>query len=429
MSNNLIDESIDGIFKTELSARTIFKDLSVLSPHYVPEKLPHRMEHAKSISNILAPVVRDEKPNNLFIYGKTGTGKSCVTRYVARKLNEFIKNSNLPVVAKIIYMNCKIYNTKYQVLKVIAENNSLNDVENNLINAPLRDRPDKKLEGMTPVDLYERIKTVIQDNNINLILVLDEIDQIKKGDDLKDLTYILTRSNDELLKGHVSLIGITNSMKLEKRLDPRSRSTLCEEKMFFKPYNAVELKDILKQRVELGLHEDSIEDSSIGYIAAIVAQQHDGDARYALKILQKSGEITQQKRELKINDAAVESAKESVEKDIVAESISALPEHEKMTLYAIAELSEQGSMQRRLAGVTDGSMFTGEVYDMYQKICQRLKTSPRTMRMISNYLSGLEMQGFITAQLSGKYVRGNTRLIKLGYSPKEIKEIIESGWK
>jgi cell division control protein 6 len=49
--------------------------------------------------------------------------------------------------------------------------------------------------------------------------------------------------------------------------------------------------------------------------------------------------------------------------------------------------------------------------------------------MISNYLSELEMQGLISAQISGKYVRGNTRLIKLGYPPKEIKDIIKNSWK
>ena len=421
----MIDELIRNIFETELKARTIFKDLSVLSPHYVPDTLPGREIHANDVSSILAPAVRNEKPNNLFIYGKTGTGKTCVTKYVTRKFNEFIKNSNLNVMVKIIYMNCKIYNSKYQVLKFIAENDNLNDEF--LINIPLKDKTDKKLEGMTPVDLYERLRNVIQDNNINLIIILDEIDQIKKGDDLKDLVYILTRSNDEITRGHVSIIGITNDTRLKKRLDPRSKSTLCEEEMVFKPYNALEIKAILQQRIELGLQKNSMDTPAVRYIAAIAA--HEGDAREALKLLQKSGEIAQQRKKEKITYEDVELAKESVERDIVAEIINSLPEHEQMTLYAIAELSEQGSMQRRLAGVTDGSLFTGEVYEMYQEICLKLKNQPRTIRMISNYLSELEMQGLITAQLSGKYVRGNTRLIKLGYPPKEIKEIIESGWK
>lgn len=421
----MTDEIIRNIFETELKARTIFRDLSVLSPHYVPDSLPGREAHASDVSTIIAPSVRNDKPNNLFIYGKTGTGKTCVTNYVKRKLNEFVKNSNLDILVKIIYLNCKIYNSKYQILKFIAENEDLND--ESLVNNPLTDRPDKKLEGMTPVDLYERIRIVTQDNKINLILILDEIDQVKKGDDLKDLVYILTRVNDELKGGHVSIIGITNDMRLKKRLDPRSKSTLCEEEMVFKPYNAPELTAILEQRIKLGFQENGIDPSAVRYIAAIAAQE--GDARYALKLLQKSGEITQQKKREKVTEAEVELAKESVEKDIVAEIITSLPEHQKMTLYSIAELSEQGGMQRRLAGITDGSLFTGEVYDMYHEICVKLKSQPRTMRMISNYLSELEMQGLISAQMSGKYVRGNTRLIKLGYPPKEIKDIIKNSWK
>jgi len=422
----MTDDLINNIFETELKARTIFKDLYVLSPHYVPGNLPCREAHARDVSTLIAPAVRNEKPNNLFIYGKTGTGKTCVTKYVTRKFKEFIEKTTLNTQVKIVYMNCKIYNSKYQVLKSAAENKNLNDEF--LINSPLHDKPDKKLEGMTPVDLYERIRTVIQDNGINLIIILDEIDQVKKGDDLKDLVYILTRINDELTTGHVSIIGITNDLRLKRRLDPRSKSTLCEEERVFKPYNAPQIKEILRQRIDLGLQENCIEDSAIHYISAIAASS-DGDARYALKLLQKSGEIAQQKRKEKITEEEVELAKESVEKDIVAEIITSLPEHQKITLYTIADLSENESMQRRLAGITDGSLFTGEIYERYCRVCLRLKSPPRTMRMISNYLSDLEMLGLITAQLSGKYVRGNTRLVKLGYPPKEIKDIIESNWK
>ena len=88
-----------------------------------------------------------------------------------------------------------------------------------------------------------------------MIVVLDEIDRIKN---LDDLIYTLTRSNDELQKGRISIIGITNNVMMKKVLDPRSKSTLCEEEMVFAPYNAEQIEDFLKQRASQGFKEKTI---------------------------------------------------------------------------------------------------------------------------------------------------------------------------
>lgn len=414
------------IFESELMERRIFRNLEVLSPHYVPHELPHREKEIREITRIIAPVLRNEKPGNMFIYGKTGTGKTCVVRYVIRKLREFVENpeknpNRIPV--KVVYMNCKVRNSKYQVLLKLLEDESLN--EESLKNIPLRDGPENQLRdqlrGMDPADLYDRLFNVIQNNGINLIVILDEIDMVTKG--LNDLIYILTRINDELTQGHVSIIGISNDMRVKKRLDPRSRSTLCEEEKVFPPYNAIQLKAILKQRISMGFQKDTIDNSTVSRIAAFAAQ--DGDARYALRLLKKAGELAENSNSEKVAMDFVESAKKAVEEDIMAEAISTLPEHQQIVMYSIAALASQGGMYKRLSGIGTGDLFTGEVYEVYENNCRTLNRNPRTMRQFSQYLSELEMLGFITTSISGKGIRGTTRLIRLGYPPEEIKVIVK----
>ncbi len=412
---------IEDIFEEELRKNKIFKNTSILSPHYVPEELPHRENEIRDITKIIAPVLRNEKPNNIFIYGKTGTGKTCVMKYVIRKLKEFIDNPEKNphgILAKTVYMNCKVRDTKYKVLLKTLEDEALNDPA--LENTPLEDRPINSLKGMDPGDLYDRLFTVVNVNDINLILVLDEIDMVKKG--LNDLMYILTRINDELKNGSVSVVGLTNDMKALRKMDPRSRSTLCQEERVFKPYNAVQLKTILKQRVEQGFQEDAIDNSVISLIAAFAAQ--DGDARYALRLLKKSGEIAKDSGENRINKEHVEKAKDGVESDIIAEAISTLPEHQQLVIYSIASLAVKGGMYKRLSGLGQGDLFTGEVYEIYERYCGMLDRKARTTRQFSQYLNELEMLGLVTMRMSGKGTRGTTRFIRIGHPPEDIREIL-----
>ncbi|OYT27342.1 MAG: cell division control protein Cdc6 [Candidatus Altiarchaeales archaeon ex4484_96] len=412
---------VEDIFEEEMNRRRIFKDTSILSPHYVPDELPHREAEIRNITRSIAPVLRNEKPSNLFIYGKTGTGKTCAVKYVMRKLKEFAGNQEKNpkgTVVKTVYMNCKVRDTKYKVLLKILEDEKLNDSE--LENTPLLDRPHKSLKGMDPGDLYDRLFNVVDSNKINLIVVLDEIDMIKKGFD--DLIYILTRINDELKHGTVSIIGLTNDMKALRRMDPRSRSTLCQEERVFKPYNAVQLKTILQQRIEQGFQEDVVESSVTALIAAFAAQ--DGDARYALKLLSKSGEIARDESAPNVLNEHVEKAKEAVESDIIIEAISSLPEHQQLVIYSIASLTSEGGMYKRLSGLGGGDLFTGEVYEAYERYCNLLERKARTIRQFSEYLNELEMLGLITMRISGKGTRGTTRFIRLGYSPDEIRSIL-----
>ncbi len=415
---------IDNIFEAELGDRSIFRDTFILSPHYVPQELPHREAEIRKVTRIMAPALRDEKPCNVFIYGKTGTGKTCVMKYVVRKLNEFVdnpvKNVN-GVVVRVVYINCKVRDTKYQVLLKTLEAESLNN--GGLKSIPLGDREDNHLKGMDPGDLYDRLFRVVEDNGMNLVVVLDEVDMVRKG--LNDLVYMLTRINDELRRGHVSVAGMSNDMKVKRRLDPRSRSTLCEEEMVFRHYNAVQLKTILRQRVDDGFQEGVIGNACISKIAAFAAQ--DGDARYALKLLQMAGEIARDSGGSRILDEHVDEAKRRVEVDIIAEAIGSLPEHQQIVLYSIACLVSRGGMYRRLSGFGGGDLFTGEVYEAYEDNCGVLSRKPRTTRQFSEYLNELDMLGLITVRMSGKGQRGTTRFIRLGYPPNEVKDIVMGG--
>ncbi len=395
------------IFEKEMQKQTVFKNRDVLSPHYLPETLPHREKEIEKVMKVLAPSLRGKNYNNLFIYGKTGTGKTSVTKYVLERLMQVKEKYNANVDA--VYVNCRIINTKYQVMLKFAEHHY---PEENFLGFPLQ-------------HLVDKLIRFINEKKLNMIVVLDELDKVKQ---LDDLMYTLTRMNDELKHGHVGIIGITNNITFKKKLDPRTKSTLCEEEIVFAPYNAEQLKEILKQRAVEGFKKGVVEESALSYAAALAAQES-GDARYALKLLQKAGEIADSEEASKVVEKHVKKARKSVEEEIVYDIVSTLPEHQRVTLYAIALLTKEGKKYARLDGSYDEKvLFSGEVYEKYEMLCHLFGKDARSARWVREYLNELEMLGLITTSISGKGVRGNTTLIRLAFPADNIKRVVEKSF-
>ncbi|MCX8194508.1 MAG: AAA family ATPase [Candidatus Micrarchaeota archaeon] len=392
-------------FSEILNRPTIFLDRNVLSPHYIPETLPFREKEIEWIMNGLSPALRNERPRNMFVYGKTGTGKTCSVKHVMGKLAQHKENSN----AHSCYVNCRMYNSRYRVIQKITKE---------LL-------PSVDSMGFGLALLYEKMMEEVRSSGRQLIVVLDEVDMVK---DLDDLLYTLTRANDELQKGSITLIGISNKLSFKEQLDPRSRSSLCENETVFAPYTATQLQAIISQRAAMGFKPNSVDESAINLAAAICASES-GDARYALKLLIKAGEIADYKGASRITDKEVDEARRSVDIDVAFEAISTLPDHQQLVLLSIANLAlDKGKNTRLTTGKPeeeDSFLTSGEVYEEYCKNSRRHRKPRRSARWYREYLNELEMLGLITTIESGHGMRGRTRLIRIGYPPSDVKKIIE----
>ncbi len=385
-------------FEQVMLKKSLFRNSSVLSPHYVPKELPFREHQINEIMTILSTALKGQKPRNLIIYGKTGTGKTCTVKHV---MDDFVKAAKN---ASMHYVNCRIYNSRYRILQKIMKNYI----------------PELEKSGFGLPFLYEKLIEQASSGQ-QIVIVLDEVDMVK---DLDELVYTLTRSNDEIKNGGVSLIGISNKLSFKDALDPRSRSSLYETEMVFAPYSAEQLQKILSERVKEGFVDNVVDSSAINLAAAITSQET-GDARYALKLLYGAGELAEHEHKLKISDSEVEGARKKVEFDLTAETISTLPQMHQIVLHAIACLALSGSKYTRLEKETeDGFLFSGEVYEQYESDCKKLAKRARSTRWYREYLNDLEVLGLISTVPSSKGIRGHTTLIKMCSDPKSIKEIL-----
>jgi cell division control protein 6 len=386
--------SIDEIFGRVLRSK-IFKNRKVLMPDYIPNELPHREKQIERVATTLAPALREERPNNLFIYGLTGTGKTAVVRYVLSRLET--KAQELGVKVKGIYINVRHRDTPYRILADIA----------NAIDVKV------PFTGLSTGEVFGRIVLKLRNLEGVYVIVLDEIDFLvrKHGD---DVLYKLTRINELLDRAKVSIIGITNSVKFVESLDPRVRSSLGEEEVIFPPYNAEQLRDILSQRASMAFRDGVLDKEVIPLCAALAAREH-GDARRALDLLRVAGEIAERRGENKVRREHVMMAREEIERDRVADVVRSLPLHSKIVLAAILAASGGGR-----ANVT-----TGEIYEWYKKIVKAIGIEEVTFRRISGIIGELDMLGIIQARVVSRGRYGKTRIIEIAADPKTILASLE----
>ena len=470
-----------GLFDNLLSGEPIFENKEVLRPSYTPRKLPHRTEQINQMATILVSALRGDTPSNILIYGKTGTGKTASAKFVSQELES--TSQKYDVACEVEYINCEVTDTQYRVLaqlanKFIEKNrnqidkridelktlqssdqylsgsassaesiDSVDTADDTISKSPdestgeylnlsdiaspfdsardlddriesLRaDREEMELVPMTgwPTDrVYSTFFDAVDYHERVAVIMLDEVDKLveKSGD---DTLYNLSRMNSELDNSRISIIGISNDLKFTDFLDPRVKSSLGEEEIVFPPYDANQLRDILQYRADVSFKSDALTDDVIPLCAAFAAQEH-GDARRALDLLRTAGELAERSQTNTVEEDHVRQAQDKIELDRVIEVVRTLPTQSKIVLYSIILLEKNGVH----------SINTGEVFNIYKRLCEELDTDVLTQRRVTDLISELDMLGIVNAIVVSKGRYGRTKEISLSVPIEETETVLLS---
>jgi len=371
---------LDDIFERVVNSKSIFINRDVLRNDYIPQHILFRDEQITQLGRILAPILKGSKPSNVFLYGKTGTGKTVVARYVVRKLEE--KSSQLKMGTTFLYVNTRLASTQYRTLVELGSQLG--------ISLPFT--------GLSLSEAMSRIFEKMKRDGASAVIILDEIDyMVKQYDD--NILYEFTRSNNELLDNNfISIVGISNDLKFKEYLDPRVLSSLSEEEMVFPPYTVEELEAILMDRVNAAFRPGAVSDSAAKLCASLAASEH-GDARRAVDLLRVAGELAEREGSDTVTTDHITRASKSIEHDRTYEVVRSLPLHGKLVLAAVLMAPEDVN--------------TGRLYSNYGSAARRLGVEPLTQRRVSGILNELDVLGVVNAPVvsSGRF--GRSKRVKL----------------
>ncbi len=390
-----MERGLISFFESFVEKESLFSNKQALQTSYKPETIPHRDEQIKRIANILAPSLRFHRPSNIFIYGKTGTGKTLVAKHITRNMLYAAKRKNIPI--EVLYLNCKLKRTADTEYRLMAQ---LATFFGKVVPPT----------GLPTDEVYNIFFDVVDQKSQIVILILDEIDQLvnKAGD---GFLYNLTRINEDLKNSQISIVGISNDLLFIDKLDPRIKSSLSEEEIIFPPYNALQIQSILKERANIAFKKNTIEGGVLEKCAAYAARDH-GDARRAIELLRVSGEIAERKNHQSVKIEHIDEAEENIEKDRIFEIIRTQPKQYQATLYSIISLQSKRNL-----------IFTGEIYEFYKRLCNKVGLRSLTQRRISDILAELDILGIVNAKVISKGRYGRTREIALSLNKSTIPNI------
>jgi len=378
MSENIFDEI--------LTLKTLFINKEVLRHSYLPNTLIHREEEIESLSFNLVEALKGHIPSNMILYGVTGAGKTAVTKYVCKQLQE--KGEKIGRKVFPVLVNCRQIDTQYRVLSHLG-NTLLEEFE----------APDIPFTGWPTDRVFKELVKRMERRGGVYVIILDEIDHlIKKAGD--DLLYNLTNINSELKEARACVIGISNDLKFTDYLDPRVRSRLGQQDIIFNPYNAEQLQEILHDRAVEGIEENALSQEVIPLCSALAAQEH-GDARCALDLLRVSTEKAEKESAEFVEKRHVRAAQAQIECDQITPVIRTLPTQQKIVLAAVM-INEYNGLK---------NIQTGEVFYIYKQACARVSQSLLSARRVSGLISNLDMLGLITANTVSKGRYGRSKQI------------------
>ncbi len=336
----------------------LINDHDLFAEDYVPLNIHTREAQIKELVFCISSVANSKKPINAWVYGKPGTGKTAVCKFLIRKLKYESKIDGL-------YINCWENPTYYAVIdKMVRELRILG------------------AEKLNTSFKFERLQNHLKGKPF--VLFLDEIDHPHRKE-REDILYNFCNMQK------IGIVAISNNKYILYSLDERIKSRLNAQWIEFKPYSEDDLLFILKQRAYLALDNDSYDKSILKKIAELA----DCDARIAVQTLKNAAYLAEKEFSKCITHMHIHDGFKSAKKLKKSYLLNKLTEHHRI-LYNL--IKENKGIQ------------SGKLLKIYIKKCRKLNIRPVAKRTYSEYMRKLIEIDLVKSERA--LVKGKVRAFK-----------------
>lgn len=378
----------------------IFANEDLLRIDHIPDqdKIVGRNSQIETVARRLKPTISGGSGKGTLLLGKSGSGKTLVTRYVSREVEERGMNNDVRIGRAII--DCAQRRSEVQTVIHLAK--GLNRPEKTGVKIPH--------SGIATGAYYDRLWTIIDELYDAVIVVLDEIDRLAPPDDARNippeeaedskLLMQLSRAGEENdVEASITVVGISNDLKYGDRLDTRVESSFAPDEIVFPAYDANQLGDILERRRD-AYRPGVLSDDVIPLCSAFSAQEH-GDARRALDLFRLAGEVARDDDAEQVRGEHVRTANDDAEVTRIQDLIRGCPTQAKIAIAALAAMDE----------FTNHSQFkAAAMYQVYRMFAEAIGMKVLGQKRITDQLREYETLKIIDMTRTSEGYREGTYL-------------------
>ncbi|NHN66133.1 AAA family ATPase [Haloarcula sp. JP-Z28] len=416
-----------------------------LKEGHTPTTLPERQEEILKLRRSLKPAARGAGAENTFLSGKAGQGKTAAAKAELAELKAFADAQNLDLTS--MFFSCEGITSSYTLACGLCE-----------------ELGGENPNGHPMQKVLDHLWDAMNDIGGTIIIVLDEIDNLGTDD---KILYSLPRARDKDYVNddvYPSIIGISNDLQWRDNLDPAAKDSLYDDSIFFPPYDAHELRDILSRRAskafrdtslvyetpageefEISANLDDNDDNSLADsfeaidadrsectllrihsnvlsedvipLCAAYAAQDKGSARQAIKYLRKAAAIAESEGDSRVGEEHVRTAQGEAERELIIEGMEQLTTQGHLALAAVTIL-ELGS---------HSEIRTRDVYDIYKSLSDHIDADRLAQRRMRDHLIELDMLSIIRARKSASgSVGGEAYTFELRVEPSTAIDVLEA---
>jgi cell division control protein 6 len=337
----------------------LFANKTFLDNLTLPSQIIGRERKAKELVRFLLGYKQGLVVPFVSVYGRSGSGKSTVVKFVCENLDED--------GISYAFVNLRKARTVFGCA--------------NLILRELGQPSLKSAQGInTAIEqissaVEQRLSNMKNNNTKLFVLVLDEFDVLlydKRGKP-SDFIYKLLVMEEKLReKGYLMcIVTISNNVMSDYEVDDRVRSRIGTSEVFFEPYTKQAVLAILKDRAAKAFSQP-VDSEILQYCADQSSAEH-GDARRTIDLLRVAAEIAGKRGE-KISKMHVDAALARLQRDRVSTTLSSASYHLKLAATALARISYL---------TQEVWHSTSSVYNQYRHIITKDTKPPLTYRRIS----------------------------------------------
>lgn len=371
--------------------QSVFRDKGLLDPDAVidEDRIVGRDKQLEDIITYLRPTLHGDRPPNMLLYGPSGTGKSLIINAVCEQVAE-LADAQADRFG-VININCQTIKSHDRAVYRLVESAAF---EANV-------EVDVPQSGISTDQKLSRFYELLSEHFDSVIIILDEIDLlVGRQRDPNDepayskLLYQLSRASQlGRINGHVSVAALTNDPRFMEDLDGRAESSFNPQDVVFSDYDANQLQVILRRRQD-AYQDDVLEDDIIPLSSAFAAQDH-GDARKAIDLFRKAGEIADRRNEATVQEVHVRDAQKEAERDRTLTQMQGLSTQKKLSLYATAIVPVYSTRQLRAIPST-------VAYEVYQYLTDLLNADSKSRDSYLRYMTEAETYNFVISEKKGR---------------------------